>query len=149
MRRNKLALYLHFVWATWDRLPLIDPALERRLYRLIVSQAQGQGCKVLALDGTPDHVHLVVTFPTTITIANLIKQIKGTSSHFVNETVKPEALFKWQGSYGAFTVSRWDLDRIVGYVEHQKELHRAGELYPEWEEAYEEDLPSRPVDAAD
>ena len=43
--------------------------------------------------------------------ANLIKQIKGTSSHFVNEIVKPDALFKWQGSYGAFTVSRWDLDR--------------------------------------
>ena len=63
MRRNKLALFLHLVWATWDRLPLIDPELERRLYRMLVSQAQDQGCQVLALNGMPDHVHLFVAFP--------------------------------------------------------------------------------------
>jgi putative transposase len=141
MRRNKLALFLHLVWATWDRLPLIDPALERRLQRMIVSMAQDQDCNVLALNGMPDHVHLVVTFPATITIAELVKQIKGTSSRFANETVKPDGLFKWQGSYGAFTVSRWDLDRVVNYVEQQKEHHHAGELFPEWEECFEEVLP--------
>jgi REP element-mobilizing transposase RayT len=134
MRHDRLALFLHLVWATWDRLPLIEPSIERRIYRLIVSQAQDLGCKVLALNGMPDHVHLIITFPTTVTIANIVKQVKGTSSRFVNETVKPDTLFKWQGSYGAFTVSRWDLDKIVSYVERQKEHHQAGDLYPEWEE---------------
>ena len=94
MRRNKLALYLHLVWATWDRLPLIDPALERRLYRMIASVAQDQGCTVLALNGMPDHVHLVVTFPATITIAELTKQVKGTTSRFANENAGPDGLFK-------------------------------------------------------
>jgi REP element-mobilizing transposase RayT len=61
VRRNKLALFLHLVWATWDRLPLIDPALERRLHRMMASLAQDQGCKVLALNGMPDHVHIVVS----------------------------------------------------------------------------------------
>jgi REP-associated tyrosine transposase len=138
MRRNKLALFIHFVWATWDRLPLIDPNLERRLYRLLADQAQDQGCKVLALNGMPDHVHLVVQIPATAAMADLIKQIKGASSRFVNEVVRPEAIFKWQGSYGAFSVSRWDLERIVGYVQGQKEHHRAGELFPEWEACFEE-----------
>jgi len=138
VRRNKLALFLHLVWATWDRLPLITPDIERRLYRNIESEARKQGCTVLALNGTEDHVHLVVIFPTTITIADLLKQVKGVSSHFVNETLRPPAQFKWQGSYGAFTVSRWDVDRIKEYVKHQKEHHQSGELVPEFEGTFEE-----------
>ena len=138
MRRNKLALFIHFVWATWDRLPMIDPSLERRLYRMLADQAQAQGCKVLALNGMPDHVHLVVQIPATVAMADLIKQIKGASSRFVNEVVRPEAVFKWQGSYGAFSVSRWDLERITRYVQGQKEHHQAGELFPEWEACFEE-----------
>lgn len=138
MRRNKLALYLHLVWATWDRLPLITPEIERRLYRCIESEARDEGCTVLALNGVTNHVHLIVSFPTTITIANLVKQVKGVSSHFVNAVLSPDTRFKWQGSYGAFTVSRWDVDKIVRYVKRQKEHHAANDLQPEWEETFEE-----------
>jgi putative transposase len=120
MRRNKLALYLHLVWTTWDRLPLITPSIERRLHRNIESEARGMGCTVLALNGTSDHIHLVLSFPSTIPLADLVKQVKGVSSHFVNETLRPEAQFKWQGGYGAFTVSRWDLPKIIRYVKRQK-----------------------------
>jgi hypothetical protein len=56
----------------------------------------------------------------------------------VNETLKPDFEFKWQGNYGAFTVSRWDVDKIVNYIERQKEHHQLGEFYPEWEQAFEE-----------
>jgi len=138
MKRNKLALYLHLVWATWDRLPMITPEIERRLHRNMESEARKMGCTVLALNGMPDHVHLVASLPTTITIADLVKQVKGVSSHLVNETLKPASQFKWQGSYGAFTVSRWDLERVIEYVKHQKQHHATGGLFPEWEEAFEE-----------
>ncbi len=138
MRRNKLALFLHLVWATWDRLPLITPDIERRLYRNIESEAQKLGCQVLALNGVEDHVHLLVTIPSTLTVADLLKQVKGVSSHFVNEVLKPPAQFKWQGSYGAFTVSRWDVARIKEYIKRQKEHHQSSELVPEFEETFEE-----------
>lgn len=114
------------------------PEIEGRLHRNIESEARKMGCTVLALNGMPDHVHLVVSFPTTITIADLVKQLKGVSSHFVNETLKPESQFKWQGSYGTFTVSRRELEKVIGYVKHQKDHHAANELIPEWEEAFEE-----------
>ena len=146
MRRNKLALYLHMVWTTWDRLPLITPDIERRLHRNIESEAQKQGCTVLALNGTEDHVHLLVSFPTTITIADLVKQVKGVSSHFVNETLQPASQFKWQGSYGAFTVSRWDVDKIIEYIKRQKEHHTTGELVQEFEETCEEIEAPKPSD---
>jgi len=137
MRRNKLALYLHLVWATWDRLPLITSGIERRLYRNIESQVRGASATVLALNGVADHVHLVTSFPTTVTVAHLVKQIKGVSSHFVNETLRLETQFKWQGGYAAFTVSRWDLPRVVGYVKRQKEHHAVDDLWAALEETFE------------
>ncbi len=139
MRHNKLALYLHLVWATWDRLPAITPEIERRLQRLTESQFQTMGCAVLALNTLPEHVHVLISFPTTVTIADLVKQVKGISSKFVNEHCQPEFPFKWQGSYGAFTVSRWDVDQIKNYVRHQKSHHHTGELMVEWEQTYEDD----------
>jgi putative transposase len=138
MRRNKLSLFLHLVWATWDRLPMITPDVERRLYREIESEALRMQCIILALNGMADHVHVVLVIPSTVTIAELAKQIKGASSHFVNEVLRPEMPFKWQGSYGAFTVSRWDVDKIVAYVKNQKQHHADATLLPEWEETYEE-----------
>jgi REP element-mobilizing transposase RayT len=138
MRRNKLRLYLHLVWGTWDRLPLITAEIERPLYRCIQKEAQKQKCKVLALNGAADHVHLLVSFPTTITIANLVKQVKGVSSRFVDDELAPATPFKWQGFYGAFTVSRWDVDKVKNYIKRQKEHHAANDLWPEWEEMFEE-----------
>ena len=139
MRRDKLALYVHLVWATWDRLPNITAEIERRLHRNIESLAQEMGCTVLAINGMPEHVHLLVKLPPTVSIARLVKQVKGVSSHFVNQTLQPGFLFRWQGRYGAFSVSRWDVDRIAGYVRRQKEHHGvAAGLLPELEETDEE-----------
>jgi putative transposase len=95
-------------------------------------------CIVLALNGMPDHVHIVLIIPTTVTIADLVKQLKGASSHFYNDVLQPEMPFKWQASYGAFTVSRWDVDKIVAYVKNQKQHHADAMLLPEWEETFEE-----------
>jgi putative transposase len=92
-------------------------------------------------DSIEDHIHLFITIPTTITIANLVKQVKGVSSHFVNETLRPATQFKWQASYGAFTVSRWDVDRIIAYIQRQKEHHAADTLLQEYEETFEEFIP--------
>lgn len=95
MRRNKLALHLHLNWATWERLPLITPDIERRLYRNIESEARGMGCTVLALNGVEDHTHLLVKYPATISISDLVKQLKGVSSHFVNKVLESNDFFKW------------------------------------------------------
>ncbi len=138
MHRNKLRLYLHLVWGTWDRQPLITPDIERPLYRCIQKEAQAQNCKVLALNGVADHVHLLVSFPATLTVADLVKQVKGVSSRFVNDQLSPATYFKWQGFYGAFTVSRWDVAKIKNYIKRQKEHHAANDLRPEFEEMFEE-----------
>ncbi|MCS6962944.1 IS200/IS605 family transposase [Thermoflexus sp.] len=138
MHRDTLAIYIHLIWATWDRLPLITPEIERPLHRVIASEAQKMGCTLLALNSVPDHLHLLVRIPSTVSIAKLVKQLKGVSSRFVNEVLKPDPPFKWQGFYGAFSVSRWDVERIVGYIRRQKEHHAVGTLIPELESVSEE-----------
>jgi putative transposase len=145
MRRDTLAIYVHLVWATWDRLPLITPAIERPLHRVIASEAQKMGCTLLALNSVPDHLHILVRMPSTVAVAELVKQLKGVSSHFVNDTLKPKPPFKWQGFYGAFSVSRWDVEQIVAYIQRQKEHHEVGTLIAELESVSEEIGPDEPA----
>ena len=128
MGNNKIALYLHLVWATWDRTPWISPNIEQRIFRNIVSQAHLFNCKVLIINGMPDHIHLVVKYPTTITVADLVKKAKGVSSRFINQKQFLDVPFKWQIGYGAFTISRWDLHKIINYVKNQKIHHSVGNL---------------------
>jgi REP element-mobilizing transposase RayT len=138
MRRNKIQVYLHFVWATWDRLPLITEEIERDLYRCIESICQECDCAVLAIGGMPDHLHLLITFPNTLTFSGLMKQVKGGSSRRMTEEIKPGEWFQWQANYGVFSVSPQDKSRVRRYIENQKQHHADGTLWPEAEETSEQ-----------
>lgn len=133
MRAPYTQLYLHCVWATWDRLPLISPEIERPLYAAILDKCRQLKCEPIAIGGTPDHVHLLLRLHTTVTVANLLKEIKGSSSHLITHEITPGEFFKWQGAYGAFTVSKDAVPRVKVYIEHQKEHHASDQLLPHWE----------------
>lgn len=126
MHRNRAELYVHLVWGTWDRLPLIHPAWEDALYREMISEASSAGGEVVAVGGTADHLHVLLKMQPTASVAGLVKQLKGASSHLVAHRLQPDEFFKWQGGYGAFTVSRWDVSRVARYVKRQAEHHAAG-----------------------
>ena len=106
MSKKKFSLYLHLIWSTWNRENWISRDIERRVYRIIVSQVQRFKCQTLAINGMGDHIHLMVKFPTTMIIAELVKQAKGVSSHFINQENLINDHFKWGIGYGAFTISR-------------------------------------------
>ncbi len=126
-------LYLHLVWATWDRLPLIRPEFRRSIYGCIQEQVAKRGCDVIAIGGIEDHVHLLLRFPTTVTVADLVKHAKGASSNLMTRELDPGRFFKWQGYYGAFTVAKSQVERVRAYILNQEEHHRAGTLSTELE----------------
>jgi REP element-mobilizing transposase RayT len=134
MRRTRVVLFTHFVWGTWDRLPLLVDETRRRVYRSIQATCVELSAEVLALGGVEDHIHLLVRLPATLAPAELAKQVKGVSSHLATHEVAPDHFFKWQGSYAAFSVGRGELDRLCAYIAHREEYHRLGSLIPEWEE---------------
>lgn len=116
-------LYVHLVWATWDRLPLITPELERAIYACVQTECAQMRVEMVEIGGTEDHVHVLVRLPTTVAVAEVVKQVKGSSSHLVTHRLEAGEAFKWQGCYGAFTVSRWDVARIRSYIQNQKQHH--------------------------
>jgi REP element-mobilizing transposase RayT len=130
MRAPYTQLYLHLVWATWDRYPYLSPELQRRVYECIQAECVAVDVDVLAIGGVEDHVHLLVRIPATVSVADLAKRVKGASTHMVNHDVRPPFYFKWQGGYGAFTVSKRHVPMICDYVLRQAEHHRDSRVYP-------------------
>ena len=124
--RSHAEIYLHLVWSTWDRHPLLTADRVPAVYGTIQHECQALGCEVIAIGGMPDHVHLLVQVPPTVAPATLAKQVKGSSSHLVNPAHGTRAEFRWQRGYGAFSVSRQHVERIRRYVLNQEEHHRSG-----------------------
>ncbi|WP_017718857.1 IS200/IS605 family transposase [Kamptonema formosum] len=133
MSGNFTQLYVHFVWATWDRLPLITPDIQKPVYQAIVGQCNQLRCTTIAIGGIEEHVHLLIGFPPTLAISDIIKQIKGSTSHLIAREIKPREFFKWQGSYGAFTVIEGAIDSVANYIRHQATHHREKSIIPLWE----------------
>ena len=129
MKRDKVEIYLHFVWTTWDRLPLLTPEVEAVAYRVIGEQVSRCGCQILALGGIEDHVHLLLGFPTTASVAHLMHQVRGGSSHAIN-LLPGQGSFRWRGGYAVFSVSRWNVRDTMNYIQRQKEHHRDGTTRP-------------------
>lgn len=126
--------YYHFVWATWDRASLLTEDKEMHAHDLIRHQCRVLKANVLALNGMPDHVHLLVTLPTTLNIADFMKNVKGVSARTLNETYgTPTLSFKWQGGYNYDTIHVSHVPVIVRYIERQKHHHALGKLWPSCE----------------
>ena len=134
MRGPYTQLYLHLVWATWDRLPLITETIEGRVYAAVAAKCRELKCEPLAIGGIDDHVHLLVRLHTTVAVATLAKHVKGSSSHLVTHEIVPGEFFKWQGSYGAFTLRKESVPQVQSYIERQEEHHAIRSLWEEWEQ---------------
>ena len=115
--------YVHYVWATWDREPFIKEQFEEQLHRVMCQEVERLNCTIVQVGGTENHVHLLVKVPATLPLYQVPKYVKGATSFWVNETIKPQHHFRWQNSYSAFSVSRWDVRRIAKYIRNQKQHH--------------------------
>ena len=127
-------MYIHLVWATWDRQPIILPEWQSPISACIQAECLDLKVTVIAQHAMPEHVHLLARFPTTVEIAAIAKRVKGVSSHLITHRVAPGEWFKWQRGYGAFTVSKSELPRLQKYIQCQEEHHRHQTFDREWDE---------------
>ena len=145
MRRSKSEIFIHAVWATQKREALITKELKPLLFSFIEMQAYHLRCRILALNGMPDHVHLIVRVPTTVCASQLAKQIKGTSSAYLNDLTDRTPYFRWQEGSGTFSLCEPILSQAIRYVENQEQHHAIDSLWPELEET-DEEVPPRAED---
>ena len=133
MRAPFNQLYVHLVWSTWDRAPAITPVIRPRLYAAMLDTCQKLRCEPIAIGGIEDHVHLLVHLHTSVAVADLVKAVKGSSSHLVNHAILPGEDFRWQGAYGAFSIRKEDVDQVTSYLRNQENHHAQQDLIPAFE----------------
>jgi REP element-mobilizing transposase RayT len=118
-------------------------SITRRQEDRIQAEATRMGCRVGAIGGIEDHVHVLVRYPPTVSISELVKQIKGVSSRLVQQEVRLGEFFKWQGSYGAFSIAQRDGEMVRRYIHRREEHHRTGRLNATLERTMTDDPPAR------
>ena len=102
---------------------MITPELQARLFQYIGGIARENKIKLLAAGGVDDHVHLLISMPSTISISKAMQLIKGGSSKWIHETFPEHRLFEWQQGYGAFSIGIGDIERTINYINNQAEHH--------------------------
>ena len=114
--------HIHVVFSTKDRLPLIEPASQPKLWAYMAGILSHHGMDGLAIDGIEDHVHALISVPATLSIAKAVQVLKANSSRWVNE--HPRSNFEWQEGYFACSVSRSHIPRVTKYIVNQREHHK-------------------------
>ena len=124
MPHSYVSNLVHYIFSTKERYPFIDPELESRLWPYMGGIARENGMKALAIGGTTDHVHTLLSLPATLSVAKAIQLIKGGSSKWVHDQLPSYRKFAWQDGYGAFSVSASQTKSVIRYIVGQKEHHR-------------------------
>lgn len=124
MPHSYVSNLMHCTFSTKGRLSTIDVELENRLFPYLGGIARENHMKALAIGGTSDHIHLLLSLPATMSFAKAVQLIKGGSSKWVHDTFAMYRKFAWQEGYGAFSVSPSQLARSIAYINNQKEHHR-------------------------
>lgn len=123
MSQSFTKLWTHAIWATKHRQELIDFEIEKKLYNFICQELTELGCPVRIINGMPDHVHVLFLQNPQKTITDIVKQIKGSSSHFINREELILEKFAWQTGFAAFSVSESQLNAVYNYIKNQKQHH--------------------------
>jgi putative transposase len=126
-------LRYHFVFATKKRARWIWPEVEEFLYPVLVRLTERAGGHTIRIGGVEDHVHTICALKPKISPSDFIERIKSESSQAVRGRFKNLWGFKWQIGYGAFSLNPHDMDRVIAYVENQKQHHRRGDLWAVYE----------------
>ena len=123
MGHSYTKVWIHLVFSTKNREHLISPSVEPKLYNYIRAHMLESGCPTRTINGMPDHVHILYLQTPTKSIAEIVKNVKGNSSHWVNQNDLCTQKFSWQTGYAAFAVSESHVPRVYGYILNQKEHH--------------------------
>jgi REP element-mobilizing transposase RayT len=117
-------LLVHIVFSTKNRAPLITPEVEEGLYAYMKGIAKNHASPVLEINGTSDHVHLLVSLSKRIAVADLLENLKKDSSLWIKTQGPQYKGFYWQEGYGAFTIGESAVTALKRYIANQKQHHR-------------------------
>ena len=125
-------IWIHGIWATKDRQPLISPKIEKIVFNLLKQQFTDSGCIIHTINGMPEHIHCLFLLNPQKSVSEIIKQIKGSSSHYLNQKKLTDYRFAWQTGYAAYSVSESLIPRVANYIRNQKQHHKKNTFQEEY-----------------
>ncbi|MFZ5809303.1 MAG: IS200/IS605 family transposase [Chloroflexota bacterium] len=121
-------LHYHIIWSTQGRQPLLTAENEKIFYGVLYKKEKDLGLIIHAAGNVEDHVHIVVSIPPNLSIADCVRHIKGASAHAINQGRLSEDRFHWQEGYGVLTIGDRSLSTVMAYAARQKEHHSQNKL---------------------
>lgn len=117
-------IYIQIVFPVKGRESLINPQWEDELYKYITGIVKAKGQKLIAINGMPDHVHILIGMKPSCCLSDLVREIKKSTNSFVNERKFVKYRFEWQDGFGAFSYGHSALGDVIRYIENQKQHHQ-------------------------
>jgi putative transposase len=130
-------VHIHFVFVVKYRNGLINKNWKDDLYKYITGIVQNNDHKVICINGMPDHVHLLIGLRSTQSMAELMKDVKQSSSKWINQNKLTNTKFEWQEGYGAFSYSKSHLAKVINYITNQETHHAKKTFLEEYKEMLE------------
>jgi len=124
MPQSLARVLVHLVFSTKNRAPLLTPNIRTQLHPYLSVVLNNDGCPSFQVGGVADHVHLLFSLSRVRTIADVVENVKTSSSKWLKTKEPQLADFHWQSGYGAFSVSRSQTDEVIKYIQRQEEHHK-------------------------
>ena len=124
MPQSLAKVYLHAVFSTKNREPLITPEIEPELFAYLGGILKNKDSRLLHAGGTEDHVHLLISQSKNISLSSLMKDVKKDSSSWIKTKGRSFRNFHWQDGYGGFSIGKSDIPNLKKYIANQREHHR-------------------------
>lgn len=125
-------LYIQIVFAVRGRQSLIAEKYRDELEKYICGIISNNRSKPLAIYCNPDHTHVLMGLNPAISIADMVRDIKATSTKWINDKQFMASQFRWQKGYGAFSYSKSQIDAVIKYIRNQPEHHKKASFREEY-----------------
>jgi REP element-mobilizing transposase RayT len=127
-------IWIHAIWSTKECQPLISHNLENKIYNFLYEEFVALGCPVRIINGIPDHIHSLFLLNPQKAVTDIVKYVKGSSSHTINKQNLIAKKFSWQTGYAAYSLNESQLERVFHYIRNQKQHHLKKTFLQEYEE---------------
>ncbi len=139
MRNNTYSqIHIQVVFAVKNRRSMILDSWRDMLYNYIIAIIQNNRHKVLAIGGIADHIHILIGLRPSQSLSDLMKDVKGCSSKWINDNRLSDDWFLWQEGYGAFSYSKKDVPKVIQYIKNQAVHHKTQNMVREYKTMLEE-----------
>ena len=132
MPQSLVKLYVHIIFSTKNRRPLIDQEIENSLYSYLGGICNGLECFPVKIGGHKDHVHILSHLSKKISVIKFLEELKSHSSNWIKTQNSRYTDFYWQGGYGAFSVSPQSMELVKQYIESQHDHHKTTTFQDEY-----------------